>query len=172
MQDVLRFSSRSAGKRPGAGAGESVADVSAYAELATFQNWRRRLSNFDVADFVYNGRTYRTIEHAFQAAKIELQDPTAAFTFAKESGSELALGDGLAARKARKIVVLTRDNVEKWNGVSAATMASIAATKYAQNEDARRVLAATNNAQLWHVAPRTPAVRFVHLEHIRSLLLN
>ena len=168
MQDILRFSSRSADKKPGRGAGETAAHPELYAALARIEHWRRVLSNFHVAPFVHGKKTYNMIEHAFQAAKIELQDSETAAQFALESGSELARGDGLAARKARKIVVLTPANVARWNAMSGKVMARIADAKFAQVEQARVVLAATHDAQLWHVAPRTPAVRFTHLETIRG----
>jgi predicted NAD-dependent protein-ADP-ribosyltransferase YbiA (DUF1768 family) len=40
--------------------------------LAGVRHWRRMLSNFWPADFTLAERTYRTVEHAFQAAKIAL----------------------------------------------------------------------------------------------------
>lgn len=67
------------------------------------------LSNFWVADFILNGSTYRTVEHAFQAAKIALVDPSLARAFTLESGSQLAQGDGAAARKERKMALLSSD---------------------------------------------------------------
>jgi predicted NAD-dependent protein-ADP-ribosyltransferase YbiA (DUF1768 family) len=51
------------------------------------------LSNFWRADVTLGQRTYRTVEHAFQAAKIALVDPALAETFALESGADLARGD-------------------------------------------------------------------------------
>lgn len=49
-------------------------------------------------------------------------------------------------------------------------MAEIARAKYSQCADARRVLLATRNAQLWHIVPRSKPVRFHHLEAIRTSL--
>lgn len=170
MADILRFSSRSPDKAPGKGAGEAVADPTAYAALARFPNRRRVLSNFHVGPFEFEGRTYRTIEHAFQSRKIRLVDPAAAALFSLESGSELACGDGLAARRARKLVVLPPEKIREWDAMSADVMRQIAAAKYGQCAAARAVLRATEQAQLWHVAPRMKPVRFEHLEVIRSLM--
>ena len=55
---------------PGQGVHEWVADAARYAVLAGVRHWRRMLSNFWPADFTLDERTYRTVEHAFQAAKI------------------------------------------------------------------------------------------------------
>lgn len=166
--DVLRFYSGSADVRPGKGKGERVADPGAYSALAARPHWRRTLSNFHEAEFEYRGRTYRTIEHAFQAAKIGLVDPQAAAQFALESGSELARGDGLVARKHRKLVVLPKAVIAQWDGMSARVMAEIAACKFAQCPDARATLHDTGRAELWHAAPRMQPVRFEFLERIRG----
>ena len=169
--DVLCFFAQSADKPPGQGANEHVANPLLYTGLAARPHWRRVLSNFHVCPFVYNGKTYRTIEHAFQAAKIRLADPAAASRFTVESGTDLgARGDGLAARKQRKMVHLSRDVIAQWDQMSGAVMAQIAAAKYAQCAEARQVLLLTNDAQLWHVAPRMGRVQFEHLEGIRLAL--
>lgn len=169
MADVLKFWSKSADKKPGKGAGESVKDPARYDGLAEIPDWRKVLSNFHVCPFRYNGRTYRTIEHAFQATKIGLQDPSAAERFTVESGTDLgARGDGLAARKERKMVMLSGGRLTAWNLFSGEVMSRIAQAKYDQCAEARRVLRATMDAQLWHVVPRSSPVRFTHLEHIRS----
>ena len=104
LTDRLFFHSASADRAPGAGRHESVADPAAYSALARIPNWRKMLSNFWVADFVWNGLGYRTVEHCFQAAKLAIVDPELARGFALESQSALSQGDGLAARKQRKLV--------------------------------------------------------------------
>lgn len=58
MPDILCFYSKSKDARPGKGAGETVADPSAYTALAAIKDWRKLLSNFHVAPFVYKGATY------------------------------------------------------------------------------------------------------------------
>ena len=166
--DIFRFSSRSADKLPGKLAGEFVEHASWYSELESHKDWRRVLSNFHIGEFRYNGKTYRTIEHGFQAAKISLQDPTLAEQFCVESGSELGSGDGLAARKARKIVILSKSNVAIWGAISADVMDSLAQAKFTQCAAAMNILKLTGSAQLWHVAPRMKPVRFSHLERIRD----
>lgn len=68
--DVLCFYSGSADKKPGQGAGERVASPAAYAALSGTPHWRWVLSNFHVCPFRWQGATFNTIEHAFQASKI------------------------------------------------------------------------------------------------------
>lgn len=167
--DRLQFFSNSIDESPGKGAGEYAEDPRAYAELESIPHWRRVLSNFHVHKFKYNGKTYMSIEHAFQAEKIALADPQKARLFALESGSELARGDGKAARKERKMVRLTKSQIQHWDRVSKHKMAHIALAKFLQCDIARRVLKSTGSAQLWHFS-RGNTVRFIHLESLRDNL--
>ena len=64
MKDRFIFYSRSADKAPGKGKGESVVNESIYKELSKIANWRKILGNFHECNFVYEGRTYKTVEHA------------------------------------------------------------------------------------------------------------
>ena len=168
--DKLVFYSKSRDVAPGKGANESVRDVAAYAELSRIKNWRKVLSNFHEAAFMFRGHTYKTIEHAFQAAKIALVDEAAAYRFTTDSGDPLGHGDGLTARKNRKLVVLNSTDLQTWDAMSASVMHEIARAKYDQCAEARIVLGATKDAELWHVVPRGKPVRFVHLEAIRSFM--
>lgn len=72
---------------------ERVAVKACYDALAGVRHWRRMLSNFWPAEFTLGERTYRTVERAFQAAKIALVNPVLAERFALESGTELPHGD-------------------------------------------------------------------------------
>jgi predicted NAD-dependent protein-ADP-ribosyltransferase YbiA (DUF1768 family) len=171
--DKLFFYSKSADVAPGKGPREvvSVQDGHQYTDLSKIPNWRRTLSNFHVSPFVYEGLTYMTIEHAFQAAKIALVDAAAARTFSVDSASLLGLGSGDDARRARKLVYLPGDKIAVWDAMSRAVMEKIARAKYAGCEEARRVLLATQEAQLWHLVPRSSiAEHFSHLERMRSEL--
>lgn len=97
--DVLTFYSGSPnGPDPGYGEEEVVHDTTRYRRLASMTGWRRVLSNFHVCPFVWNGQTYRTLEHAFQASKIALVDKQQARMFTMESGTLIGKGDGASAR--------------------------------------------------------------------------
>jgi predicted NAD-dependent protein-ADP-ribosyltransferase YbiA (DUF1768 family) len=166
--DKLFFYSKSADKPPGKGANEVVADPRQYAELASIPHWRKVLSNFHVCPFQFQGGTYRSIEHAFQARKIAIADPVKARQFTVESGSPLGLGDGADAQKARKLVRLTPEQLAYWDGIKDVVMEAAATAKYAACPAALAVLRATGNAQLWHVVSRSKPVRFEHLERLRA----
>ncbi len=169
--DRLFFYNASADVAPGRGAHEHVADKDNYATLSKIRDWRKVLSNFHICPFKYNALTYRSIEHAFQAEKIRLVDKNAAYTFSVESGTALGMGDGLAARKARKLVNLDKDKIREWDAMSRGIMKRIAEAKYQQCPEARHVLKATNNAELWHLVMRSKTHdHFTHLEEIRSTL--
>lgn len=114
-----------------------------------------------------------TIEHAFQAAKIALADARRAEEFAVESGTALGLGDGAAAQRARKLVRLTPDMLRAWDAMKDEMMAAVAAAKFKACPEAAADLAATGNAQLWHLVTHrgkaSSLVRFVLLERIRTV---
>lgn len=170
-EDRLYFFSGSADLPPGQGVHEQVADPARYTALAGVRHWRRMLSNFWPADFTLNKRTYRTVEHAFQAAKISLMDPVLAERFALESGTELAQGDGAAARKHRKLVLLDDTQLHEWDRCKHEVMRSAMRAKFSQHEPLRAVLLATLPADLWHGTGRgQPPTRIHDLETIRDEL--
>ncbi len=169
LEDRLFFFSGSADLPPGRGVHERIADMTRYAALADVRHWRRMLSNFWPAEFVLRGRTYRTVEHAFQAAKIALVDPALAEQFAMESDSELARRDGVTARKHRKLVLLDDAQLRRWDGHKDAVMRDAMRAKFGRHESLRAVLLATRPAQLWHGAGRgQPPARIHDLEAIRA----
>lgn len=165
--DKLYFYSKSKDVAPGKGANESVEDVKVYTKLASIKDWRKILSNFHVCPFKYQGKTYNTIEHVFQSEKIKLVSPDKALLFTVESGSEIGLGDGEIARKNRKLVKLDANKLAEWGRIKDKIMADAAVEKYKVCKEAREVLKATGNAQLWHIVSRDSPVRFEHLEKIR-----
>lgn len=170
-EDRLYFFSGSADLPPGQGVHESVADATRYAALAGVRHWRRMLSNFWVAEFALGEHTYRTVEHAFQAAKIALVDPALAGRFALESESELARGDGAAARKHRKLVLLDDAQLRRWDERKNEVMRDAMRAKFSRHEALRAVLLATCPAQLWHGTGRgQPPARIHDLESIRAAL--
>lgn len=115
MGDKLVFYSRSADAKPGRGTHERVDDTSKYSKLAGIEHWRRVLSNFHVGVFSVGGHSFMTIEHAFQFFKISLVDRQRALEFTIGSGTDLGLGNGEIAQRARKIVVLSPCDLAKWD---------------------------------------------------------
>jgi ribA/ribD-fused uncharacterized protein len=171
LHDRLHFFSNSADVPPGQGVHERVADPGRYAALAGVRHWRRMLSNFWPADFRLGDRTYRTVEHAFQGAKIALVDPVLAERFALDSGTELSQGDGAVARKHRKAALLDDAQLSTWDGMKHGVMRDAMRAKFGQHAALAEVLVATVPAELWHGMGRgQPPARIGDLEAVRTEL--
>lgn len=171
MPTKFKFFSRSIDAAPGKGAGEEMSgNPVRFDALEKEPNWRRTLSNFAHAPFVWKGLTWNTVEHAFQAAKFEDRDFDVFFNFSETSQSELGLGDGKAARDNRKVVRLTNAEIDAWDKKSQSVMQQLWRHKFYHDADARRVLLKTRDAQLWHIRPRQESVRWTGLEDLRDEL--
>jgi ribA/ribD-fused uncharacterized protein len=166
--DKLFFYSKSKNVDPGKGSNEEIQCIEDYINLKGYPNFRKVLSNFHVCPFKFEGQTYNSIEHVFQAKKIELVDKNKAFLFTLESGHEIGSGDGQVAQKNRKLVFLSKEVLHKWDLIKDDVMKRAAIQKYIACKQAREILLATNKAQLWHIVSRKKPVRFVHLEEIRA----
>lgn len=164
--DKLYFFSKSASVVPGKGSNEQITNLAIYEPLG--KDFRRVLSNFHVAPFTFEGYTYNTIEHVFQAKKIGLESETEAFKFTVESGDAIGKGDGAMAQKNRKLIKLTTSKLAEWDIIKEDVMYRAALEKYKQNSEAAKVLKATLNAELWHIQVRKKPIRFIHLELIRT----
>lgn len=171
--DTLFYFSKSADKKPGKGVNEFVKNLKDYEELSQIKDWRKILSNFYVAPFKYNGKTWNTIEHAFQSKKIELVDEKLAEKFTLESGDGIGRGGGLVARKNRKLVILDEDQLKHWNDIKSGIMEEILFEKFSQNELCKKVLLATNEACLLHSTGRgVSPVKQYGLENVRKRVKN
>ena len=166
----LYFYSKSADKYPGYGTNEYTNNTVKHNELSKIKDWRKILSNFYVSQFKFNGYTWNTAEHAFQSSKINLVNKTKVYTFTVDSKTKLGTGDGLAARKKRKLVLLNKTDLQKWENIKLSTLTKILCAKFTQIKIANRVLKLTKNSELWHGARGIPSTRQLHLEKIRSSL--
>jgi predicted NAD-dependent protein-ADP-ribosyltransferase YbiA (DUF1768 family) len=170
MNDKLFFYSKSRDVAVGKGANEIVADNSLYEELGKITDWRKILSNFHMYPFKYEGKTYNTIVHVFQAKKIEIVDKDKALWFTVECGNDIGLGDGEMARKHSKLCKLSGEQLKLWGTMKDDVMYRAAVAKYKACKEARDVLKMTNGSQLWHIVTRGKPLRFEHLEKIRNTL--
>ena len=172
LKDKLYFFSRSRDRPPGKGVNEYIEDVSEYAELKAISHWRRILSNFYEAPFSYNGKMWKTVEHAFQAQKIALVNTELAEQFTMDSGSSLGTGTGLDARKARKIAILNRFDIIEWDMMKWDIMNNIVEARYLSNSIGGDILIKTRDAELWHGVPRGKPMRMFGHEKARAILLE
>lgn len=168
--DKIFFYSKSAKVPLGKGTNEIINDLSLYNLELLGNNFRQVLSNFHVAPFKFEGYTYNSIEHVFQAKKIALVNEDEAYKFTIESGNSIGIGDGAIAQKNRKLIKLEPSVLQKWDEIKEDVMYRAALEKYKQNPDAALILKATLNSQLWHIQMRKKPIRFIHLEKIRSML--
>ena len=171
VDDKLFYYSKSANKQAGKGVNEFVSNYNEYDELNKIKDWRKMLSNFYVAEFNYNGNTYYTAEHAFQAKKIELVDSAKAYFFCIESGNIIGTTkDGNIARKNRKLVILDDESIKIWNKIKHNIMKEILICKFTQNKELSNVLLLTKKAILLHGAKGIPISRQYDLEEVRNSL--
>jgi predicted NAD-dependent protein-ADP-ribosyltransferase YbiA (DUF1768 family) len=169
QSDRLFYHSKSSDKPAGAGVNEYVNNKEKYTELNKIKDWRKILSNFYVSSFEYKGKKWQTVEHAFQSQKISLADKEKADWFSLDSKHLIGQGDGLIARKNRKLVILTKDQLDIWDEVKFDIMQQIMIAKF-QNELPKKVLLLTNDAELWHAAAREKPSRIYELENVRKII--
>lgn len=173
MEDKIIFYSNSKDNKVGKNKNEFINNPDEYSELNKIKHFRRYLSNFHIYEFKYNGYTYRTIEHAFQASKIMLVNNNEAFKFAIESNHDISLSDGKIARKNRKLVLLNTEQIIEWDKIKNIIMYEIAFEKFKSCDECRDILLYTKSAQLWHTYPRMKyAMRCNYLESVRDALQN
>ena len=171
LTERLQFYSGSRNVPAGAGAGETTEHPEAYFELNRIEHWRRKLSNFWIAPFDWKGHRWNTVEHAFQAAKFMDNHMNIAYQFTLDSGSALGRDGGLAARKQRKAVILSAEELKLWDAKKWGIMKELWLAKFSQNPELLRVLKETGNAELWHYAGRGGGVeRWFGLEELRKEL--
>jgi len=169
--DKLCFYSGSADVCAGRGVHEYVKDVSNYRELNKIKHWRKILSNFYVSPFLYENKEWNTVEHAFQSKKIALQSMEKADWFHKHSGHAIGQGDGFIARKNRKIMILSPENLERWDFMKKDILEKILLAKFSQDKLCKKTLISTLDAELWHSVHSDP-VRQFELENVRTYFKN
>ena len=169
-EDKLCYYSKSRHAPVGLGANEYIKDPSLYRSLNTIENWRRILSNFYCEPFTYKDKQYNSVEHVFQSYKIALVSPEKAHYFSIDSYHEIGQGDGALAQKNRKLVVLNKQQLEHWDTIKHELMTDITLQRILQSDTYKKVLFATQNAQLWHVISRKGIVRNQYLEDLRDNL--
>ena len=168
--DKLFYYSKSANKLAGKGTNEYASNYDLYKELNKIKDWRKILSNFYCDEFVYDDKTYNSVEHAFQAKKIEIVDKDKAYLFCKNSGNIIGISDGLVARKNRKIVVLSEEALNTWNKTKDKIMYEILLAKFTQIPIANKVLILTLNAELHHGTRGIPIERQLNMEKVRKYI--
>ncbi len=183
-ETVFQFYSKSADKPlPGKGAGETIntSRIKEFAELASMIGWRKVLSNFYMAPFKLDNRTWNSVEHYYHANKFKKNHPDFYQLFTVESDSDIskdaAFAKGAGGKtgnfkkmnyKRPKDIVIDEDFFS--SGRAQQAMEAGQRAKYTQNEIPKRVLLATKNAKLQHHVRGSPPIIFYDSMKIREEL--
>ena len=185
VQDIFVFKAKSKENLPGNGVNE-VGNPKNYPELSKKVGWRKQLSHFDVAEFQCDGSPedgivfppgsrWKTLEHYWQASKIHLADKP--FSYLLRVGEKYGNGDGMEARELRKgktgvdkhPVILTPQQLQRWEEIQPNVMYIGAKAKFSQNPDKLEILCATKNAKLLHDPTRVSKDKYVHFTHYEKV---
>ena len=197
---IFRFYSKSIDKPlPGKGAGESIGEegTDAYAELAKIPEWRKKLSNFWMAEFVLDKHRWASVEHYYQASKFKRNNKEFYIQFSLDSpDSDIAKDAGLAKAAGGKSGMTTKlvdgvkkkvlvrpknvtidpDFFKKTQGMKYVRgemeMESAMRAKFTQNADLKKLLLATKKAKLEHITRGKPAIVFNDLMRVRREMKN
>jgi ribA/ribD-fused uncharacterized protein len=170
INDKLFFYSKSADKIAGKGVNESVSNLNNYTELNKIPDWRKMLSNFWISPFNLKGIMWNTVEHTFQAYKLNIVDGNVAFLLSLNSDSKESKCDGEIARSWRKKVFLNEEQLKQWNKMKDDVMFEALYAKFSSNPELKKVLLLTGNAELYHGTRGVPTTRQYILERIRDKL--
>lgn len=182
---VFMFYSKSASKPlPGKGSGETIKseNIKKYSTLAAINNWRKKLSNFDIAPFELDGHRWNSVEHYYQGSKFKNSHPEFYLQFSLDSDSdiskdpELAKGAGgktgkLKGKQLRpKEIVVDADFYTNKRDKDALEKAMYA--KFTQDETSKNILLNTKDAKLVHYSRGQPPIVFEELMNVRKRIKN
>jgi predicted NAD-dependent protein-ADP-ribosyltransferase YbiA (DUF1768 family) len=157
---VLLFYKSSADKIPGKGPGEKMEKDLAreFGQLASIKNWRKKLDNSWISQFVLDGHQWNSVEHYYQASKFK-GSPEFYLSFAAESGTKLSKDPELAkaaastSGKSKGELIrpkeISMDSDLNGKRKEQALKEAIEA-KFTQNEELKLLLKETKKAKLMH----------------------
>jgi len=181
---VFRFYHKSADKPlPGKGQGELLGPEGrdAYSDLAKIPEWRRKLSNFWLADFKLDGHKWASVEHYYQGAKFKKNNKDFYIKFSLDSPDSSIAKDPALAKAAGgksgkfkgeqirpKNVVLDPDFFT--NARAELEMETAMRAKFTQHPDLKTLLQLTKKAKLEHVKSGRPPEVYNNLMRVRREL--
>ena len=168
---------------PGAGPGEKIPehDKIHFQKLATFDNWRRKLSNFWSEPFMLDNHTWQSVEHYYQGSKFKNNNREFYLKFSLDSRSELSSDPVLAKAAGSKSGKLNHNNILRPSritidpdffnhGRSEREMENAIYAKFSQNKVLEDLLLATRNAKLVQYIRGGHPIVFHHLIRVRHKL--
>jgi ribA/ribD-fused uncharacterized protein len=105
-------------------------------KIAVFKGGYRFLSNFYYAPVVFDGEEYRTIEHAYQAAKTLDKSEREMIRNSRTPGRAKTLG--------KEMATLRKD----WQDIKISIMTDLVNQKFTKHSDLKEKLLATGDAEI------------------------
>lgn len=172
--DVLQFYAFSADKPAGEGIGDIVGDKELYKELNLIKDWRKMFSSFwSGSPFIFEGNTYKSFEHAYQASKFLLNGH---LDFGKkfniESNDEISKLVGKDVQKAGRLLKLKSSEIQNWESQKAGIKHKIYRAKFTIDSLPGKALINTKDAQLINHGPRIKKIHCFRLEQLRKELIE
>ena len=168
---------------PGTGAGEKIPETEKihFHKLATFDNWRRKLSNSWNEPFMLDSHTWQSVEHYYQGSKFKNNNREFYLKFSLDSRSELSSDPILAKAAGSKSGKLNHTTIIRPSriaidpdffnhGRSEREMENATFAKFSQNNNLKELLLATRNAKLVHYQRGAPPQIYHHLMRVRHKL--
>ena len=168
---------------PGTGAGERIPETEKihFHKLATFDNWRRKLSNFWNEPFMLDGHTWQSVEHYYQGSKFKNNNREFYLKFSLDSRSELSADPVIAKAAGSKSGKLNHATIIRPSritidpdffnhGRSEREMENAMFAKFSQNQNLKDMLLATRNAKLVHYQRGARPEVYQHLMRVRHKL--
>lgn len=168
---------------PGTGAGEKIPETEKihFHKLATFDNWRRKLSNTWNEPFMLDNHTWQSVEHYYQASKFKNNNREFYLKFSLDSRSQLSSDPVLAKAAGSKSGKLNHNTIIRPSrisidpdffnhGRSEREMENATFAKFSQNKNLKDMLLATRNAKLVHYQRGAPPEIYHHMMRVRHKL--
>lgn len=166
-------------KMPGKGIGGEIIPqdkIKMFSELHSIDQWRNKLSNMWLQDFILDDHKWNSVEHYYQASKFKRENPEFYLTFSLDSGTqmsrdaEIAKGAGSKGGKHKgKLLRPTNIKIDpKFDLISSKALFEAQKAKFTQNEDLQRLLMATKNAKLTQWVRGKPNIVYTELMQIRE----